>query len=99
MSSLLFKKHKSDSSRFGLMVSAKVKELIEYYGTPSLLIFQKEFNEWITSIPRKNAYSIDNKYRLKVTEGKGQIWMHFMGSDKEPVLAYEICEEVCNEYP
>lgn len=97
MPNLLFKKHKSDSSKFGLMVSAKVRELIEYYDTPSLLIFQKEFNEWINSIPKKNAFSIDNKYRFKVSKGTGQIWIHFMGSDKDPVLAFEIEEEVPNE--
>jgi hypothetical protein len=94
MPKLIFKQNFQDSSRFGLLVAAKVKEMIEYYEVSSLLLFQKEFNEWIISIPRKNAYSIDNAFRLKVENSKATISKHFMGSEKEPKVFFEIWEEV-----
>lgn len=87
---------KSDSSKFALMVSAKIKELIDFYEISSLFIFQKEFNKWINAVPQKNAYSISNAFRLKIDNCEGKIWKHNMGSDKEPVLFYEIWEEVSN---
>lgn len=83
-------------SKFDLLVSAKVKELIEYYKVPSLFVFQNEFNQWLNSVPKKNAYSLDNAYRLKIAKGKAEIWKNFSGSDKDPVLAFEIWEEVDN---
>lgn len=97
MTKLQFKKHFEDGSKFGLMVSAKVRELIEYYNVPSLFVFQKEFNEWINSIPRRNAYSIDNAFRLKINNSKATISKHFMGSDKDPKVYFEIREEATND--
>ncbi len=83
-------------SKFDLLVSAKVRELIEYYQVSSMFIFKREFDTWLKSVPKRNAYSLDNAYGLKITEGKGEIWKNFAGSDKDPVLVYEIWEEVEN---
>lgn len=97
MAKLKFKKLANDGrGRFSLLVGAKIKELIDWYQISQIEVFQKEFNEWIQSIPKKNAYSLQNTYRLKEfwLDNKVQIWKHPMGSDTDPVLVYEICEEV-----
>ncbi|EMS34591.1 hypothetical protein C943_03278 [Mariniradius saccharolyticus AK6] len=84
------------TGRYDLMVNHKVKELIDGLGIASLLVFQHEWNHWSAAQPKRNAFHFWNAYRLKVEKGVGQIWKHFSGSDRDPVLIYEIREEVSN---
>jgi len=84
------------SGRFNLMIDAKVKELIDYYQISSLFTFQHEWESWINTIPLRNTYSITNAFKLKINNGVGKIWKHYTGSDKDPVLIYEIREEATN---
>ncbi|WP_289030168.1 hypothetical protein, partial [uncultured Algoriphagus sp.] len=93
MAKLSYKKvNHPGSGRFDLLASAKIKELIEFYGISMPLTFVTEWEEWAGSLPRNNAYSFADAYRCKLTEQGTliQIWKHFMGSAKDPVLVYEI---------
>lgn len=93
MVKLKFTKHINDSSsKFDLMIAAKVKELIYFFAIDHLAVFEKEMNDFIISFPKKNAYSLDNAYKVKSIGNRVEIWKHFAGSDKEPVLAYTVEE-------
>lgn len=85
------------TGRYDLMVNAKVKEMIDYLGISSLFVFQHEWNLWSSAQPKRNAFHFWNAYQMKVEKGVGQIWKHFSGSDRDPVLIYEIREEVNND--
>jgi len=94
MGKLTYTKLRSGGTgRYDLMVDAKVKELIDFYKIPSLFTFQHELKQWIENQPKKNAFHFWNAYRIKVENSVGQIWRHFSGSDKDPILIYEIREE------
>lgn len=94
MAKLQYKQlRKGGFGRYDLLVSAKVKELIDYYEISSLFVFQKEFNEFLKGQPKKNGNHITLCYKIKVENSLGQIWRHFSGSDKDPILIYEITEK------
>lgn len=84
------------TGRYDLLVDAKVKELIDFYELSMLLTFVVEWEEWRAGIKNKNAFPFYQAYRLNVTQGKVEICRHFSGSDKDPILIYEIREEVSN---
>ena len=96
MAKLTYTKLQSPSrGRYDLMVDAKVKELIDWYEISMLLTFAAEWEEWKAGIPDTNAFSFANAFRFNIKNGVGQICRHFSGSDKDPVLVYEI-KEVSN---
>jgi hypothetical protein len=93
MAKLSYTKLNSPSrGRYDLMVDAKVKELIDWYEISMLLTFAAEWEEWAVGISDTNAFSFRNAYRFKIENGVGQIWRQFSGSDKDPILVYEIKE-------
>jgi hypothetical protein len=93
MAKLAFKKLQNHGNgRFNLMIDHKVKELVCFYGLPSLVVFESQFKTWIETVPQLNGYSIRNAYKMKIANGVCQIWKHYAGSDKDPILIYEIKE-------
>lgn len=98
MAKLQYKQLRSGGTgRYDLLVSHEVKQLIDTYDIHSLFTFQSEFNEFLNRVTVKNGNPITLTYKMKVEKGVGQIWRHFAGSDKEPILIYEITEkEVSN---
>lgn len=98
MAKLKYTKIRSGGTgRYDLMIDAKVKELIDYYEISSLLIFQREIKQFIESYPKTNAFHFCNAYRVKIEKGILQIWRQFSGSNKDPILIYEIREEVSHD--
>jgi hypothetical protein len=97
MAKLTYTKLRSGGKgRFDLMVDAKVKELIDYYGLSCWANFCVEWAKWISSIKKKNSHPIENAYRISNDNGVGQIWRQYPDLHKDPILIYEIREEVSN---
>jgi hypothetical protein len=98
MGKLTYTKLRSGGTgRYDLLVDAKVKELIDFYGISMLLTFLSEWEEWRAGIPQKNAFPFTHAYRLKVINGLIQIWRHFADLHKDPILVYEIKEGVTDD--
>lgn len=97
MPKLTYRKLRSGGTgRYDLMIDAKVKELIDYYQIDSPFILIDELQRYIDSHPKKNAFHFWNAYRLKLEGRNVQIWRHFADLHKDPILIYEIGEEVTN---
>jgi hypothetical protein len=97
MARLTYKMIRSGGSgRYDLMISAKVKELIDYYKIDSPFVFIDELQRYIDNTPKKTAFHFWNAYKLKLEGRIVQIWRHFADLHQEAVLVYEIKEEADN---
>jgi len=96
MAKLNYKFYSQNSTRYALLIRAKIKELINFYEIEFTSVMQSELQTWIDNYPNSNSFELKYAYRIEREGPIIRVWRCFPDG-KEPVLFARIWKEASNE--